>query len=40
MELMLMLLAGRRIGVCGGGGIMRPFIGVIGLQKRISRAEF
>ena len=34
MELMFMLLAGRRMGVCGG--IMRPLIGVIGLQcKRV-----
>ena len=34
MELMFMLLAGRRMGVCGG--IMSPFIGVIGLQQNHS----
>ena len=31
MELMFMLLAGRRMGVCGG--IMSPLTGVIGLRK-------
>ena len=34
MELMFMLLAGRRMGVCGG--IMSPLIGVIGLQQNHS----
>ena len=32
MELMFMLLAGRRMGVCGG--IMSPLTGVIGLRER------
>ena len=34
MLVMFMLLAGRRMGVCGG--IMKPFTGVIGLRKHPS----
>ena len=34
MLAMFMLLAGRRMGVCGG--IMKPFTGVIGLRQHRS----